>query len=455
MRVSQYAPPLAAEFDHLESTPEKYLLWFHHLSWDYPMPSGRTLWDELVIHYSRGVDYVREMRRTWATLASYVDSERYAETSAFLGIQEKEARWWRDACIAYFQSISKRPLPAGYAPPEHTLPGTKRFPPLTRRAILAGPPHPFAIQATLRQRADLEPAPLAVDHHAAGSIRGAVIAAAAPPLLHEIFQDHAVLQRDQPIQVWGEAIAGDRVSVSIDARTVEARADRSGHWHARLPAMHAGGPYVLSVRTQSGASQSINDILVGDVFLCSGQSNMELPVTRTLNYAGEIAHSANDRIRLLSVAHTTSPKPLAHFQTPVAWAAASPDTVGDFSAVCYYFARELQKSVPVPLGLIHSSWGGSRIEPWISEQGLHKVGRFDSSLDLLHVYAHDPKAGNQRLGEIWESWWRARACRLGALEPNRAPTGARYRRPCAIGKPGACRNWPITTAWCGFAAMSR
>ena len=230
-----------------------------------------------------------------------------------------------------------------------------------------------------------------------------------PPLLHEIFQDHAVLQRDQPIQVWGESIAGDRVSVSIDAKKAEARADSSGHWRAMLPAMHAGGPYVLGVHTQSGASQSIDDILVGDVFLCSGQSNMELPVTRTLNYASEIAHSANDRIRLLTVAHATSPQPLAHFQAPVAWAAAGPDTVGDFSAACYYFARELQKSVPVPLGLIHSSWGGSRIEPWISEHGLQKVGGFDSALDLLHVYARDPKAANDRLGEIWENWWHAHA----------------------------------------------
>ncbi len=119
--VSQYAPLLAAEFNDPKSTPEKYLLWFHHLSWDYSMPSGRTLWDELVMHYSRGVEYVGEMRRTWAWLAPYVDSERYAETSAFLGIQEKEARWWRDACIAYFQSIAKRPLPAGYATPEHAL----------------------------------------------------------------------------------------------------------------------------------------------------------------------------------------------------------------------------------------------------------------------------------------------------------------------------------------------
>jgi alpha-glucuronidase len=119
--VSQYAQPLAAKFDDPKLTPEEYLLWFHHLSWDYPMPSGRTLWDELVIHYSRGVEYVRKMRRTWATLEPYVDSERYAETAAFLAIQENEARWWRDACIAYFQSLSKRPLPKGYEPPEHTL----------------------------------------------------------------------------------------------------------------------------------------------------------------------------------------------------------------------------------------------------------------------------------------------------------------------------------------------
>jgi alpha-glucuronidase len=119
--VSQYSQPLAAQFDDPKLTPEKYLLWFHHLSWDYPMASGRTLWDELVIHYSRGVEYVRQMRRTWTTLAPYVDPERYAETSAFLAIQEEEARWWRDACIAYFQSLSKRPLPKGYAPPEHGL----------------------------------------------------------------------------------------------------------------------------------------------------------------------------------------------------------------------------------------------------------------------------------------------------------------------------------------------
>jgi alpha-glucuronidase len=119
--VSQYAPPLAAQFNDLKLTPDKYLLWFHHLSWDYPLASGRTLWDELVMHYSRGVDYVRGMRKTWATLAPYVDAERFAETTAFLAIQEKEARWWRDASLAYFQSLSGRPFPKGYAPPERAL----------------------------------------------------------------------------------------------------------------------------------------------------------------------------------------------------------------------------------------------------------------------------------------------------------------------------------------------
>ena len=119
--VAQYAPPVAHEFADLRAVPERFLLWFHHLPWDYRMASGRTLWDELVIHYTRGVQTVADMRSTWAGLAGFIDPERHAQVSTFLAIQEKEAKWWRDASIAYFQTLSKRPLPAGYAPPEHTL----------------------------------------------------------------------------------------------------------------------------------------------------------------------------------------------------------------------------------------------------------------------------------------------------------------------------------------------
>jgi alpha-glucuronidase len=119
--VSQYFPPVAAEFGDLNRVPEKFLLWFHHVPWDHRMASGRTLWDELVMRYTLGVAQVREMKRIWAGLKRFVDAERYEQIAAFLSIQEKEAQWWRDASIAYFQTFSNRPLPEGYAPPARTL----------------------------------------------------------------------------------------------------------------------------------------------------------------------------------------------------------------------------------------------------------------------------------------------------------------------------------------------
>lgn len=119
--VAQYAPEIAARFSDLSRIDERHLLWFHHLPWDHRMRSGRTLWDELVLRYDRGVADVGEMRRTWASLRPYVDDQRFEDTATFLGIQEKEARWWRDASVAYFQSLSKRPLPEGSPSPEHSL----------------------------------------------------------------------------------------------------------------------------------------------------------------------------------------------------------------------------------------------------------------------------------------------------------------------------------------------
>ena len=119
--VAQYAPEVAAEFSDLKRIPDKYLLWFHHVPWDYKTRSNLTLWDDLVKHYTNGVSDVGEFRKTWASLSDFVDPQRYAQVATFLEIQQKEARWWRDASIAYFQDISKKLLPAGYVPPEHTL----------------------------------------------------------------------------------------------------------------------------------------------------------------------------------------------------------------------------------------------------------------------------------------------------------------------------------------------
>jgi alpha-glucuronidase len=119
--VSQYAPKVAAQFADIDRVPEELLLWFHHVPWDYRTRSGRPLWDELVHRYTRGVETVREMRETWKSLEHFIDAERYKQVTTFLGIQEKEAQWWRDACIAYFQTFSRRPLPDGYEAPEHSL----------------------------------------------------------------------------------------------------------------------------------------------------------------------------------------------------------------------------------------------------------------------------------------------------------------------------------------------
>ncbi|HZT05054.1 MAG TPA: hypothetical protein VFA39_22585, partial [Steroidobacteraceae bacterium] len=119
--VAQYSAHLAAQYGNAATCPESLLLWFHHLSWDYRLRSGHTLWDSLVLHYDRGVASVRQARETWSTLSPYIDAERYRLTADFLAIQEKDAEWWRNASIAYFQSISHRPLPAGAAPPPDTL----------------------------------------------------------------------------------------------------------------------------------------------------------------------------------------------------------------------------------------------------------------------------------------------------------------------------------------------
>jgi alpha-glucuronidase len=119
--VTQYAAPLARVFGDPATVPEQDLLWFHHLPWDYRLRSGDTVWNTLVRHYDHGVAEVAAMRASWASVAGAIDPPRHAEVAAFLAIQQREAQWWRDACVAYFQSLSRRPLPTGSPPPPQPL----------------------------------------------------------------------------------------------------------------------------------------------------------------------------------------------------------------------------------------------------------------------------------------------------------------------------------------------
>lgn len=126
--VNQYAKPLAEILENLNTCPQKDLLWFHHLPWDYKMPSGKILWDELIAYYYKGVDEVRGMRKLWDSMEGKIDVERFNHVKQLLKVQEDEAIWWRDGCVLYFQTFSKRPIPSQYEHPQHTLEYYKRIP---------------------------------------------------------------------------------------------------------------------------------------------------------------------------------------------------------------------------------------------------------------------------------------------------------------------------------------
>jgi len=273
--------------------------------------------------------------------------------------------------------------------------------------------------------------------------------------LNPLFQDHAVLQRGKPVTVWGQAAAGETVTVSLQpsasstpASVIKAAAD--GRWTLTLPPMEAGGPYDLTAQTSSGATQAAHDILVGDVFLCSGQSNMEMSVLRSGDSHGEINKPANNTIRWLNVEHATGATPQMNFANPVSWKISTPDTVGDWSAVCLFFARELQPTIKVPIGLIQSTWGGSNIRPWISASTLHALGRYEPGLSVLATYAKDPAAGQRQLAGQWEQWWRTASGDRPNSEPWTVKASGEWRNaPQTLGD---WRTWgdPELTSFTGM-----
>ncbi|HVK52377.1 MAG TPA: sialate O-acetylesterase, partial [Pseudoxanthomonas sp.] len=178
-----------------------------------------------------------------------------------------------------------------------------------------------------------------------------------------------VLQRDQAIRVWGTARAGESVRVSLDGKQANATAAADGRWMLQLPAHAAGGPYVLEVRGHDG-TQRIQDVLIGDVWLASGQSNMEWPLAQTAHAQAEIAAATDPAIRHFKVPKSWAGQPQAQL-VGGHWVPASPQAAGEFSAVAHLFARELHARTGVPIGIIDSTWGGSRIEPWMDAASLH------------------------------------------------------------------------------------
>ena len=145
--IAQYPAPLAKMYGDINAVPEDFLLWFHHVSWDHKMKSGRSLWDELVHKYYEGVEQVRSMQRDWDNLEAYVDAERFAQIKALLIVQERDAVIWRDSCVLYFQTFSGKPIPAGYEKPKHDLDYYKT---LARTRYVPEPWHPASSSRVLK-----------------------------------------------------------------------------------------------------------------------------------------------------------------------------------------------------------------------------------------------------------------------------------------------------------------
>ncbi|MEH3039297.1 MAG: 9-O-acetylesterase [Sphingomonas paucimobilis] len=246
----------------------------------------------------------------------------------------------------------------------------------------------------------------------AAGLTAALLAGSAPalaqataPTFANIFADHAVLQRDRPITVWGNAASGETVTVRLGDRSVTAVAAKDGKWRATLPAMPAGGPYTLRVSGAAGApAQQASDILVGDVFLCGGQSNMEFQVRHATGL--EVVPSSNDaQLRFTTIPDVSVPAPAADLPARAEWKAVSPETVGDASAVCYFMARSLRAIEQVPMGFIASEWGGTRIESWMSAASLGKLPGFADRLATVATYGSDPAAAVAREGARREAVW--------------------------------------------------
>lgn len=278
-----------------------------------------------------------------------------------------------------------------------------------------------------------------------GRACGAALAILLPLLSHplkadvslaSIFSDNAVLQRDREIPVWGAADDGEEIAVKLGDNTAKTVA-AGGKWMVRLPAMPAGGPYTLSVAGKNGVA--LNNLLIGDVWICSGQSNMQWPLEKSFEPETVISGAADDSLRLVTIPRVAHDEPQSSFRTDDAkWLVAGPASVKDFSAVAYFFGKHLRESLGVPIGLISANYGGTPAEAWTSREKLESLPETKSILaqHAVAVAAH-PEALAKYEKDL--EAWKAEAEKLKAEgkqppQPPRAPVdpSANPQRPTGL-----------------------
>jgi sialate O-acetylesterase len=220
--------------------------------------------------------------------------------------------------------------------------------------------------------------------------------------LPHILSDHAVLQRNQPIRIWGRAAAGEMITVRLHDQSLAVTADSTGGWRVKLKPEQAGGPYVLTVSGSSSPTVTRSDLLIGDVWVASGQSNMEFSLRgiaatpNSYDYPG-IAHAIQPEIHLLHERHAASPTQLDDANAD--WTPCTPETAEPISAVAYYFAVALQAAEHVPIGIISTSWGGTPALAWVSEEDIgtdhleEDAARQKAEVELIQSQVESKGAG--------------------------------------------------------------
>lgn len=254
----------------------------------------------------------------------------------------------------------------------------------------------------------------------------AAFSARADVRLHNLFTDHMVLQRGIAVPVWGWADDGEKVTVEFRGKRVSTAA-KNGKWMVKLGKLKAGGPDELKVTGKN--SITLKDVLVGEVWLASGQSNMEWPMSRSFRSQGDIAAAGNPMLRLYTVPKLKANEPVDNVDS--AWKETSPESVPNFSAVAYYFGVKLQKDLGVPVGIIHTSWGGSPAEVWMRDGVLS--GNPEYKRDIVEEYA---KKVEQLAGPVAQ-WEKEQA------EAKAAGQQFRKRKPDAGWKPSELYNGMI------------
>ncbi len=249
--------------------------------------------------------------------------------------------------------------------------------------------------------------------------------------LHALFTDGAVLQRELPVPVWGTANDGEKVTVSLAGQTATTTA-KDGKWQVKLKPLKAGGPHVLTVEGTN--KLEVKDVLVGEVWLCSGQSNMAFTLNRADISAEAAAKSENPKIRLFKVG--TNPQDTPQRDVKAKWEPCNPQTTPGFTAVGYFFGRDLQKALDVPIGLISSSVGGTPAQAWTSKEMLESLPAGKKHLDAQAEAEKGRAAAEAKVKADLEAWKKtvaeAKAAGKPAPRPPRGPAFLGSKRPACL-----------------------